>query len=184
MINKNVIRLLCLLSIINLVGCGAKVDDLVAFTAEVRQNTQVSIETYPEFNQLEALQYSAQDLRSPFEKRRATGVDEPIVANNQNCLQPNRKRSKSTLESYGLDALRMTGVFSINGQKWALIKSNDGVLHKVRRGQYLGLFNGKVASISDTEIRIKEMLPDGAGCWKEKQAKMTMSALTGEDDNV
>jgi type IV pilus assembly protein PilP len=165
-------------------GCGAKVDDLVAFTTDIKQNTQVSIEAYPEFNKLEPVQYGASDLRSPFERKQNNGQTVEVVNNNANCLQPEANRQKTKLESYGIDALRMAGVFSISGQKWALVKANDGSLHRVKRGQYIGLFNGKVTSINDTQLVIQELLPDGAGCWKTKQATLTMSSVTGENDNV
>ncbi|GBL03759.1 pilus assembly protein PilP [Glaciecola sp. KUL10] len=165
-------------------GCGAKVDDLVVFTNDIKQNTQVSIEAYPEFNKLEPVEYGASDLRSPFERKQNLGQSAEVVNNNANCLQPQRNRQKTKLESYGIDALRMAGVFSINGQQWALIKANDGSLHRVKRGQYIGLFNGKVTSINDTQLVIQELLPDGAGCWKTKQATLTMSSVPGENDNV
>lgn len=179
---KKIIPVLFMTQLIG--GCGAKVDDLVVFTSQIKQNTQVNIEAYPEFNKLEAVKYGASDLRSPFELRQNDEQSSELIANNANCLQPERNRPKSKLESYGIDALRMAGVFSIGGQRWALIKANDGSLHRVKRGQFIGLFNGKVKSISDSQLVIQELLPDGAGCWKTKQATITMSSVIGENDNV
>jgi len=48
----------------------------------------------------------------------------------------------------------------------------------------VGLFHGRVVAIKKDEILIKEMLPDGAGCWKSKNATLTMSSMVGESDNV
>ncbi|MFT6737924.1 MAG: type IV pilus assembly protein PilP, partial [Kangiellaceae bacterium] len=101
-----------------------------------------------------------------------------------NCQQPNPNRSKQTLENFGLDGLEMAGVFTNNGRKYALVKANDGSLHKVTQGSYIGLFNGRVSTIRNSEILIEEMLPDGAGCWKSKQATLTKSSMVGENNNV
>ncbi|WP_371193598.1 pilus assembly protein PilP [Glaciecola sp. SC05] len=168
-------------SILLLSACGASIDDLVAYTEQVKANTQVSIEPYPEFKEFESVNYSAVDIRSPFMR----AVGESAVAQIEttpNCAQPDRSRSKEKLERFGLDALRMGGVIAINGKRFALIKANDGSLHRVTHGNYVGLFHGKVTQISDREVKIQEMLPDGAGCWQSKTATISMSSATGEDN--
>jgi type IV pilus assembly protein PilP len=168
-------------SAIILTGCGASIDDLVAYTEQVKANTQVSIEPYPKFNQFESVNYAAMDLRSPF--MRAVGESTSVeIAATPNCTQPDRQRTKEKLERFGLDALEMGGVISVNGKRFALIKANDGSLHRVTIGNYVGLFHGKVTQISDREVKIQEMLPDGAGCWQSKTATISMSSATGEDN--
>ncbi|MGQ8365978.1 pilus assembly protein PilP [Glaciecola sp. 1036] len=169
--------------VITLTACSADIDDLVVYTQQVRTNTQVNIEPYPKFEPLASVQYSAGDRRSPFrrsENRQPTAQ----VVQTPNCQQPNLQRRKQPLESYGLDALQMSGVFTTNGKRFALIKANDGSLHRVSVGDYVGLFHGRVVQITKSEVVIKEMLPDGTGCWKSKTANLSMSTVTGEDNNV
>ncbi len=164
-------------------GCGANIDDLVVFTEQVRANTQVNIEEYPEFESLPSAEYAATDYRNPFVKERSVkAVD--VIVETPNCVQPNKNRKTQALENYGLDALTMAGVFTSNGKKFALIKANDGSLHKIGIGSYIGLFNGKVTSINEAGIVISEMLPDGAGCWKSKNATLTMTSMVGENNDV
>lgn len=175
--------LLGLGSLVLLSGCGANIDDLIVYTEQVRANTQVSIDPYPEFKPLPNVSYSASHLRSPFLRSRTEQVaDKPI--DSPNCQQPNPNRRKQPLENFGLDGLQMAGVFTSNGRKYALVKANDGSLHKVTHGNYIGLFHGRVTAITSTEILIKEMLPDGAGCWKSKEAKLTISSMVEENNNV
>jgi len=164
-------------------GCGANIDDLVAYTEQVKANTQVSIDDYPEFKALPSVDYSSANMRSPFVRSRNEQIAKARVER-ANCLQPSLNRSKQALESFGLDGLQMAGVFSSNGRKYALVKANDGSLHKVTAGSYIGLFHGRVTAIKNSEILIQEMLPDGAGCWKSKQATLTMSSMVGENNNV
>lgn len=176
---------LAMLSFITaLTGCTAQTSDLVEYVAQVKQTTTVSIEPYPEFNTMPAFEYKAAELRSPFLRPRNATAQVPEVEKQANCLQPDFKRAKQPLEAYGLDALTISGMFTSQGNKWALITANDGTLHKAKTGDYLGLFFGKITSINDGTISITEMLPDGAGCWQKKQATLTMSSKAGENDNV
>ena len=171
-----------ILSCVVLLGaCDSKIDDLEVFINEVKANTPVVIEPYPEFQSMPAFAYSAQALRSPFQHPRNTGV-EIQTAVRANCKQPTFNRSKQALEKYGSDALSVTGTFTSNNKKWALIQTNSGSLHKVTTGDYLGLFYGKIDSIQNSTVFYTEMLPDGAGCWKSKPAKLTMLSKAGEKD--
>lgn len=166
-----------------LAGCQVQTNDLAEYVAGVKQTTQVNIEPYPEFETMPAFEYQASNLRSPFQRPK-NAVQETVVAERANCLQPDFTRSKHPLEAYGMDALSVSGVFTSLGQQWVLVQANDGSLHKATLGDHLGLFFGKITSIENGTVSITEMLPDGAGCWQKKQAKLTMSSQAGENDNV
>lgn len=166
-----------------LAGCEARVDDLAQFVASVKETTQVNIEHYPEFVTMPAFEYKANTLRSPFQRPR-NSIVETVATERANCLQPDFSRTKQALEGYGMDALSVSGMFTSLGKNWVLIKANDGSLHKATLGDHLGLFFGKITSIQNGTVSITEMLPDGAGCWQKKQAKLTMSSQAGENDNV
>ena len=164
-------------------GCEAKVDDLQVFVAEVKQTTTVYIEPYPEFESKPTFIYSADTLRSPFQRPRNTGIGVEVkVASQSNCAQPDFNRNKQPLEKFGIDALSINGVFQSSGKKWALVKTNTGGLFKATIGDYLGLFFGKIDSIQNGTVSFTEMLPDGAGCWQKKQATLTMLSKAGEDN--
>lgn len=176
---------LVILALASLLGaCGANIDDLVEYTTEIKKNTAVSIEPYPEFTSLPLVDYDADELRSPFVRSTREQIPEEEIAQRPNCEQPNLNRRKHPLEAYGLDGLQMAGVFTNNGRKYALVKANDGTLHKVTYGSFIGLFHGRVTKISNAEISIKEMLPDGGGCWQSKEATLTMSPMVGDNDDV
>jgi len=170
-------------AIVTLTGCGANIDDLIAYSEQVRANTPVNIEKYPEFKALPSVEYTASTLPSPF----VVASREEIASTQEltpSCAQPDNQRRRQALENFGLDALQMSGVFTSNGRRYALIQANDGSLHKVTTGMYVGLFHGRVTHIKDSEILIQEMLPDGAGCWKSNQATLTMSSMVEENNNV
>lgn len=176
-------RICWLLLLLMIAGCQPKLDDLNAFVSDVEQKTQVSIEAYPEFSKTPAFVYQAGDKRSPFQRPRGQ-VAELVQTQKANCMQPDFSRAKQPLERYGTDALSIKGFFSRNNQIWAMIQANDGSLHKASVGDRLGLFFGRITQISNGKVSITEMLPDGTGCWQEKQATLTMSSKAGENDNV
>ncbi|MBN7819621.1 pilus assembly protein PilP [Bowmanella yangjiangensis] len=166
-----------------LMGCQSDTQDLQEFVAQVKQNTQISIEPYPTFSKTPAFKYQVADKRSPFQ--RLSGISADVVQTvKANCLQPDFSRAKHPLEQYGTDALSIKGFFTRQQQTWALIQANDGTLHKAKAGDHLGLFFGRITSIKDGNVYIIEMLPDGTGCWQEKQATLTVSQAAGEQKNV
>lgn len=176
-------RLLSILLLLMVAGCQPQLDDLKAFVSEVEQKTQVNIEPYPEFSKTPAFVYEANQKRSPFQRPRGQ-VAELVRSQKGNCIQPDFSRTKQPLERYGTDALSIKGFFSRNDKVWAMIQANDGSLHKASVGDHLGLFFGRITEISNGKVSIIEMLPDGTGCWQEKQATLTMSSKAGENDNV
>lgn len=177
-------RIICLLFFsLLLSACNSNIDDLISYTTEVKTSTPVSIEPYPEFAKLPSVTYESGNYRSPFERsnRSEKAVEQKVV---KNCLQPDYTRNKQLLENYGIDALSMSGSFYSKGRQYALISAHDGSLHKVTQGSYLGLFNGKVTNVSQSELVIKELLPDGAGCFRAKETRLTVSSSTGDHSNV
>ncbi|WP_100658026.1 pilus assembly protein PilP [Alteromonas flava] len=175
---------LCLTAVVlGLTGCTADISDLQAYTQQVKANTQVRIEPYPEFEVQPPFDYSANQLRSPFVRPRTIEQPAAEVAK-ANCLQPDFGRKKEALENYGIDAITMSGIFNANNKKWVLFKTNDGALHKASYGNHLGLFHGEITVISNQSVTITELLPDGAGCWQRKETELTMASLAGENDNV
>ena len=180
---RNSLYLTVCATVLLLAGCSADISDLNSYTQTVKANTQVNMEPYPQFEAQPPFEYAASDLRSPFVRPR---VQQPAVVEvvKENCLQPNFSRPKEALENYGIDAITMSGMFTANQTDWVLFKTNDGALHKATYGNFIGLFHGKIAAISDQAVTIIELLPDGAGCWREKETQLTMTSLAGENDNV
>lgn len=172
-----------LLVIVMLSGCSADTSDLQAYILSVQQTTNFPIEPYPEFKKAPPFEYSASSARDPFQ--RLQGAEYEVTGLPQaQCNQPDTKRDKMPLERYGIDALKLQGFFTSLGKTYALIVANDSSVHQVQVGDRLGLFFGKITRIEEGTVHFVEQLPDGTGCWQEKQATLTMSDTTGTDSNV
>ena len=69
----------------------------------------------------------------------------------------------------------MVGTLSSGGQFFGLVQTNDGLVHRVRDGNYMGQNHGKIQSISDSEIVLTEIISDGLGGFIERPASVALS---------
>jgi hypothetical protein len=86
------------------------------------------------------------------------------------------RRNREPLEEFPLDSLRLVGTLSLRGQQFALIKDPTAVVHRVTLGNYLGQNYGKITTIAESEIALREIVPDGFGGFIERPA--TVAAPT------
>lgn len=164
-------------------GCSNDMSDLEAYLVSVHETTNYPIEPYPEFQKTPTFKYSAGNTRDPFQRLERDNF-EVVEATQAQCHQPDMKRTKAPLERYGVDALKVKGFFTSLGRTYALIVASDQSVHQATVGDRLGLFFGKISKIADGKVYFVEQLPDGTGCWQEKEAVLTMSDTMGSHSNV
>ena len=82
-------------------------------------------------------------------------------------LSAERARVPQWLERYPLDQLQLVGQLMQNGQRVALIKAAQRI-HTVRVGQYLGPQAGRVLSIEEQALTLREIFQDEAGLWQQR----------------
>ncbi len=148
--------------------------DLEQYMAEVQRTTVAGIPPLPELPELERVQYIGEQKRNPFEPK-ALRV---AVRNSdtRTCPQPDLERVRAGLENFALDQLTFTGTLrSGNSGYTALVMSNDGRLHRVNRGDYIGPNYGRVSAVSPQQIDIREWVPTGDGCWQQRDAELRIS---------
>ncbi|HEY2628310.1 MAG TPA: pilus assembly protein PilP, partial [Usitatibacter sp.] len=51
----------------------------------------------------------------------------------------------------------------------ALVRA-DKTLYRVKKGNYMGQNFGLITDVSDSEIKLKEIVQDSAGDWAERQS--------------
>jgi type IV pilus assembly protein PilP len=88
--------------------------------------------------------------------------------------QPNLDRPKEELEEFPLESLKMVGYWYQKGLASAIIRSPDGKVHRVKTGNYVGLNFGQISSVTDVEVKVKEMVQDGAGDWSERESSLQL----------
>lgn len=161
------VGLACALAL-GLSGCSGRDGDLEDFISATKKEPGGRVEPLPEVKPYESFTYSAQTLRSPF----MPGGSGASSAQN---LRPDSKRNREFLEQFSLDTLRMVGTLKLGGRNFGLIKTKDGLVHRVLPGNYLGQADGKILEIAPSKISVVEIVPDGLGGYMERPAALALS---------
>jgi type IV pilus assembly protein PilP len=62
----------------------------------------------------------------------------------------------------------MVGTLQQKKDIYALVKTPDNNLFRVKPGNYLGQNFGRITGISESDIKLKEIVQDSSGGWEEK----------------
>jgi type IV pilus assembly protein PilP len=166
-----------------LFGCETHMHDLHEFTSQPQQGQPITIEPVPTFTRPETASYTVAHLRSPFA---SISIAQPHEQQrvNANCLTPDYTRQPMPLEQYGLDAMQLQGTLATAKQKYAILSTNDGRIHTVNVGDYIGLFQGKITTITARAITLQQLIPDGAGCFLQQQTTLSIGQAAQEQVHV
>lgn len=162
---------LALILVLSCVSCGGgDVSDLHDYVGQIKSKKVGGIPPLPQVKDYKTYAYADENLRDPFQ----ASISRKVVKST-NQYQPNLRRQREVLEQFPLDTLKMVGSLEQNGERWALIKAQDGTLYRTKRGKYMGQDHGKIIRITETEITLQETVPDGLGGWVRRQATLSVS---------
>ncbi|MBR9813601.1 pilus assembly protein PilP [bacterium] len=155
-------------------ACSQDMSDLEQYVAEVKARKSSNVEPLPQIRQYEPFEYVGTGRRDPFEPQRPTG---PVAGagSPEDALRPDVNRNREPLEEFPLDGLRMVGTLRTPRGIFALIREPDGIVHRVSYGNYLGQNYGKIVGISEAEVRLEEIIPDGFGGYMKRPASIALS---------
>jgi len=144
--------------------------DLIKFVAQIQDRPAKPVKPIPDFRAYEAFVYEGARLRNPFlpvvQYASSGTLNEQAVIDEGNTAAPDHERLKAYLESFDIDDLYMVGNISKGEDSvWALIVDTKGEVHRITKGDYIGLDHGKVASVSANKINIIETISNGRGGW-------------------
>jgi type IV pilus assembly protein PilP len=149
--------------------------DLIEYTERVKSSQKPNIEPLPEFEPFESFEYSAADLRDPFTAPVFSHTPAAVAQAGGSGIKPDFDRPPEPLEEYPLDSLRMVGTLEQHEDAWALVLDTDDTIHRVQTGNYIGQNHGKIIRISEFEVELTEIIPDGLGGWMERTASIAIS---------
>lgn len=142
---------------------GEQHGDLRQFVKDSDKLPHGRIPPLPEVKPYEPFTYNAFDLIDPFKPRKI----QPPKGSGSGAA-PDLNRRREPLEAYPLETLRMVGTLEQKKQLYALVKGPDNTLFRVTSGNYLGQNFGRIVGISESTIKLKEILQDVGGNWEEK----------------
>ena len=157
-----------------LAGCGGEShQDLRVWMAEQGKGARGKLDPLPQIKPYDPFAYNAFDLPDPFKPRKI----EPTKGASK--LAPDLTRRKEPLEAYPLESLSMVGTLEKNKTVYALVRTPDRDVYQIRAGNYVGQNFGVVTSIGESEIKLKELIQDGAGDWAERSSTLQLQQAEG-----
>jgi type IV pilus assembly protein PilP len=155
-----------------LTGCGGNTDDLRTWIDVVKARPGGRIEPLPQVKPAPKFAYEPDGRRSPF----VPDTPQVRLSSNPDAVRgPDNNRPREFLEQFPLDTLRMVGTLDTRGGVFGLVQTQDGLVHRVSVGNHLGQNYGRVQTISDSEIELVEIIPDGIGGYIERPAAVALS---------
>jgi type IV pilus assembly protein PilP len=159
---------------VTLLGCAPNdMQDLTDYIEQVKSKKKGRIEPLPEIKQIETYVYEAEGLRDPFSPGEAEGPD--LVQASNNGIAPDPLRRKEELEAFPLDSIRMVGTLEQKDSIWGLVTTSEGTIFRVRPGNYMGQNNGQITRVSEEIIELTEIVSDGQGGYRERQASVALN---------
>lgn len=161
-----------------LVGClalaacsGEQYSDLKQFVKDSDNLPHGRIPPLPEVKPYEPFTYNAFDLIDPFKPRK---IEPPKAVAGAGGIQPDFNRRKEPLEAYPLENLKMVGTLQQKKEIYALVKTPDNNLFRVKAGNYMGQNFGHITGITESTIKLKEIVQDSSGSWEEKDQTLQL----------
>jgi len=164
--------ILPLLLATGLTGCGGdEAGDLRDYVAQVKAQQKSTIPPLPKPLSYDTFAYNDSSLRDPF----VPSVTIKAQASSNNGLRPDLKREREILEQYALGSLKMVGSLEKDGNRWALMHTPDNTVQRVTKGGHMGQDNGEIIRITESEVELREIVPDGLGGWVERKTTLNVT---------
>jgi type IV pilus assembly protein PilP len=146
--------------------------DLRSFVAEVKARPRAGLNPLPEVTPVETFIYLAGDRRAPF----TSPLDDLELPQPPSPgIRPDKRRRKEELEAFPLDSLSMVGTLDKDETRWGLVRNSEGLIYRVKTGNYMGQNDGQITAITDVEIKLTEIILDGQSGYVEREASVALA---------
>lgn len=157
-----------------LAACGGdEFGDLKQELNDLTRDVRGKVAPLPVVKPYEPTPYEAFELADPFGPAKIEIAVRSGAAAGAGKLKPDESRVKEPLEAFALENLRMVGTLTQAKQNYALVRA-DASLYRVRVGNYMGQNFGLITGITETEIKLRELVQDGAGDWTERESSLQL----------
>ena len=163
--------------VVLLSACGSSgQDELQEWMSAQKAQTKPQVQPIPEPKKFAPQAYTQEASTDPFSNLKLTQAlkrESSQSASNAALVAPELARRKEPLEGFPLDSMAMVGSLAKEGKPVALVRV-DNLLYQVRPGNYLGQNFGKIVTVGETEVVLREIVQDAAGEWIERTAKLQL----------
>ena len=160
---------------LTLVGCGGgdHLADVRGFMKDVTARPVPSIKPLPEFKPYEAFKYGSANQRSPFQPPMV--IPDDSRGNAPSLVQPPTNHERTYLEQFNIASLSLVGSLEIGSTYYGLIRDQDGLIHQVGVGDYIGTQWGRIERIEEAHLELVEIVSNGGGGWLRRPRTIEMN---------
>ena len=184
--NRYIRLTIVVLAILGIAGCvSGDMSDLKKQVSKIMSKPGGRLEPLPEIKPYEAYVYESgkSGARNPFKRfyiveqslaiEESEGpVDDGLTEEMRNEIQ---NRNREELEGFELDSIKMVGTLQNEDNHWGIVIDPGGIVHRVKTGNYIGLNIGKITSIEEEQIEVREIIKDNSGRYGERKASLPLT---------
>ena len=184
--NRYIRLTVVVLAILGIAGCvSSDMSDLETQVSKIMSKPGGRLEPLPEIKPYEAYVYESgkSGARNPFKRfyvveqslaiEESEGpVDDGLTEEMRNEIQ---NRNREELEGFELDSIKMVGTLQNEDNHWGIVLDPGGIVHRVKTGNYIGLNIGKITSIEEEQIEVREIIKDNSGRYGERKALLPLT---------
>lgn len=154
-------------------GCMSGKGEVEKWVQQEKAKKGAPLDPPPSIKTFETFEYTlrAPDDRDPF--------DLPTNEEQENTAsagpRPDQNRTREPLEAFPLDGLKMVGTLGPAAKPEGLLKDPEGVIRRVRVGNYVGQNYGRITAVNEGQIDMVELVPNQTGGWVERQTSISLA---------
>lgn len=174
---RSVICLVTCMAAMALTGCGnSRMSETSSWMQDERNKARPSVKPLPEPTPYTAVNYTPPPGVEPFSVDRllqaisAANINSPSSTLYRSVAEGRRKQP---LEAYPLDSMQYVGMLQKDGRSVALIKV-DNLLYQVRLGDFIGQNFGRIMTIDEGQVALREVAQDASGEWVERNTTLNL----------
>lgn len=157
-----------------LVGCAdSGVEEVRVWMKEVKDKTKVHVKPLSEPKKFTPNEYLGKNQPDPFNVNKLMDVLNRLQPKSSNGLKRDEDRRREALESMPLDTIKMVGLLQKSGATFGLVQVEKTV-YQVKVGNYLGQNEGRITSVTESQIELVEKVEDATGELVERKATLEL----------
>lgn len=155
-------------------ACTGDLEELQQWTEVKRREVKPNVPKLEAPKKFEPEPYTEAQAVDPFSPQKLTVALRQEARQLNPLLASELNRRKEPLEAYPLESLAMVGTLEKGKAVYALVRTPERDIYQVRAGNYVGQNYGVVTGVGETEVKLKELVQDGAGDWTERSSTLQL----------